>query len=198
MLVIYNLRLIADHRSFAAGAWKKRNAHSQRCGGICRSGRAQTRPNTRKGGKLNRVVVTANLDSLRAFRLVPASRKGHLEFDVSEINPPPETAVTHSVQDVEHRLREMARRVNELIASENPESWILAAPLCILVYLLPFVNEAVKNCLAGVKLEDMTALPAKRIARRFEPSSAFAEPGRARVLPDSATSVPVILPSLDR
>jgi hypothetical protein len=121
---------------------------------------------------MKRIIITANSDSMRAFRLASTFVEDHFEFDVSEIDLPFEAAAAWPWQDLENRLGTMGRCVDELITAEDPESWTVAAPLGVLAYLLPSVKSSVKNRLAGVKIEDLTALPASRIARRFAPSAA--------------------------
>jgi hypothetical protein len=124
---------------------------------------------------MKRIIVTANPESIRAYRIDSEFLDDHFEFGVSEIEFSPESKPTpRSSSDVEHRLKEMAREINSLVTTENPDSWVFAAPLSILVNLLPLVERSVRNRLSDAKIGDLTGLPTTRIARRFAPSKAAA------------------------
>lgn len=123
---------------------------------------------------MKKTIVTANSQSMRAYRLTSKFKRDHFDFEAVEIDLPPDAASARHYQDDGHRLSEMAHSIDNLIASEEPESWSLAAPAGIFAHLLPLLSKSSKQLLCGGRKDDLVALPAKQIANRFAPSNATA------------------------
>lgn len=123
---------------------------------------------------MNRLVVTANPDSLRAYRLASKYKQDHFDFEATEIDLPDTAAKAREYQNDNHRRNEVAGYINDLVATEKPEMWSLAAPMGFFANLLPLLNDGARKCLRGCKTDDLVRLPAKHIAQLFAPVNAGA------------------------
>ena len=118
---------------------------------------------------MNRLVVTANPNSMRAYRLASQYKKDHFDFEATEIDLPDTAAKAREYQNDDHRRNEVASYINDLVAAENPEMWSLAAPLGFFANLLPLLNDSARKCLRGCKTDDLVRVSAKHIAQMFAP-----------------------------
>ena len=123
---------------------------------------------------MNRLVVTANPDSLRAYRLASHYKQDHFDFEATEIDLPATAAKALEYQDDDHRRNEFASCINDLVATEKPEMWSLAAPQGFFTNLLPLLNDGARKCLRGCKTDDLVRVSAKHIAQLFTPMNASA------------------------
>ena len=123
---------------------------------------------------MHRLVVTANPDSMRAYRLASEYRQDHFDFEATEIDLPDTAARARQYQDDDHRRNEVAAYINELVASEQPEMWSLAAPLGFFANLLPLLTDRTKRSLYGCRTDDLVKLPATQIAHLFAPANVAA------------------------
>ena len=119
---------------------------------------------------MGRVIITASSKSMRAFLIVSNFVSDHLDFELSEIDLSLNSGAASPPRKLDDHFQEISSAINELIFSEDPGSWILAAPLSTMVHLLPLLDAPVRNRLADTKIGDLTELPINRIARRFTPS----------------------------
>lgn len=120
---------------------------------------------------MNRLVVTANPNTMRAYRLASQYRKDHFDFEATEIELPETAASAREYQDDDHRRNEVASYINDLVATEKPDMWSLAAPIGFFANLLPLLNDSAKKCLHGCKTDDLVRLPAKHITHLFTPGN---------------------------
>ena len=123
---------------------------------------------------MNRLVVTANPNAMRAYRLDSQYKKDHFDFEATEIDLPDAAASAREYQNDDHRRNEVANYINDLVATENPDMWSLAAPIGFFANLLPLLNDSAKKCLHGCKTDDLVQVPAKHIAHLFAPVNAAA------------------------
>ncbi len=119
---------------------------------------------------MKRLIIVANHQSLRAYRLRSSFEEDQLRFELSEIDFPTGVVARWKNLDPERRLESMARHLNRLIASEAPDSWMMAAPLETQARLLPTLEPRVKARLDGTRTDDLIARPPSRIVHLFAPS----------------------------
>lgn len=119
---------------------------------------------------MNRVVVVANIETLRAFRLGSTPVEDRINFNASEIDLPPDAIMKQPRQCLDFRLEEIAGNVDQLIAAEKADSWFFIAPFGLMVTVLPLLSGTTISRLAGANSEDLANLQSTRAGSTFPPA----------------------------
>ena len=143
-----------------------------------------------------RLIITADLGRLRAFRVKPSDDQTRDNCVVQEIKteplentPQPIGAITtdqagrfrsdgsqgmshgeaHGLEREEERrlIAQLAERIGGVIDSEKPAGWFLAAPQAINARLLEGIPAAHHKTLRENRAQDLSKLAANELGKRF-------------------------------
>lgn len=143
-----------------------------------------------------RLIITADLGRLRAFRVNPSDDQTRDNYVVQEIKTPPLEHTPQSISEItsdqagrfssdgsggmshgeahglereeERRLiAQLAERIGGVIDSEKPAGWFLAAPQTINARLLEGIPAAHHKTLRENRTQDLSKVAANELGKRF-------------------------------
>lgn len=114
------------------------------------------------------LIIVANVEMMRAFQHTENPDSLHLGLPPAEIVLPTDAAAKRRWQGVDRRMEEISENVDWLVADEQADRWMLAAPLGVVASVVPWLNHETINRLGGTRIADLTALTPGEIGQVFE------------------------------
>ena len=143
-----------------------------------------------------RLIITADLGRMRAFRVKPSDDPTRDNYVVQEIETPPLEHTPQSISELtsdqagrfksdgsqgmshgeahglereeERRLiAQLAKNIGSVVDSEKPVGWFLAAPQTINARLLDGIPAALQKTLRENRTQDLAKLSANDLGKRF-------------------------------
>ncbi len=114
------------------------------------------------------LIIAANVEIMRAFRHNENTDSPDLGLPPAEIVLPSDAAAKRRWQGVNRRMEEISENVDWLVADEQADRWMFAAPLGVVASVRRWLNHGTIERLCGTRIADLTALTGYEVGRVFE------------------------------